>query len=292
MPNLRMIRRRITAVQNIQQVTRAMRMIAASRLRRAQEGIEQTRPYADQLTEFIRHLAAQVDQESHPLLEEREVKKATIIVIAGDRGLCRGFNANAFRKAIHRSEELATQGVATDFIVLGKKTVDFFRRRRLPVVEAFPGIFQHLDFATATAVARLATERFLNGETDLVEVIYNEFVSVLRQNLVARQYLPLKATPDESEESANEYDDYIYEPDQEYIWRALLDKYLNFAVWRMLLESNAAEQAARMTAMEEATNNAEEMIKNLISVRNKVRQTSITTELTEIVGSAESLRAD
>jgi F-type H+-transporting ATPase subunit gamma len=289
MPNLRMIRRRISAVQNIQQVTRAMRMIAASRLRRAQESIEQTRPYSDQLDTLIRHIGSLVEQDGHPLVTPRKQKRATIIVITGDRGLCRGFNSNALRLATERHDELTAQGIEVEILAVGRKAAEHFNRRHMSVVKAMPGVFQHLDFQTAVDVAGVASQRYMDGDTDLVEIVYNEFKSVMRQELVARQFLPLEPLPVDDDE---QFVDYIYEPDREQIWQSLLGKHLNFAIWRALLESNAAEQAARMTAMEEATNNADDMIKNLISVRNKVRQTSITTEIGEIVGAAEALQSD
>lgn len=288
MPNLRMIRRQITAVQSIQQVTRAMRMIAASRLRRAQAALESARPYSVRLNELLEHMAARIDQEGQPLFEQRERKRVTIILVAGDRGLCRGFNANVHRLAIQRQKEREEQGIETELIAVGKKPVDFLRRRRIETLEEYPGIFQHLRFYNATEISTLVRNRFNSGETDEVEIIYNEFQSVLKQELRVLQYLPLKPVKPEEEDSLTKY---IYEPDKQKIWRNLLDKFLNFEIWRILLESDSSEQAARMTAMEEATNNAEDVIKNLISVRNKVRQTGITTELSEIVGSAEALSA-
>ena len=287
MPNLRMIRRRISAVETIQQVTRAMQMIAASRVRRAQESILQARPYTDRLDLLIRHLASRVDQDAHPMLNVREHRHATLVAITGDRGLCRGFNANVLRQTMDRRAALEAEGASVDVIAVGRKAVDFFARNDVPTALSLPGVFQHIDFQTAVTIAEYAAEQFHTGETDLVEVVYNEFLSMIRQDLVTRQFLPLAPVPVVEEDQM--FVGYLYEPDREAIWSSLIDKYLNFSVWRMLLESNAAEQAARMTAMEEATNNAEDMIKNLVSVRNKVRQTNITTELNEIVGSAQAL---
>ncbi len=291
MPNLRMIRRQITAVQSIQQVTRAMRMIAASRLRRAQAALESARPYAVRLNELMEHMAARVDHEDQPLFEQRERKRVTIILVAGDRGLCRGFNANVQRLALQRQKEFEEQGIEAEFIAVGKKPVDFLRRRRIETLDEFPGIFQHLHYHFATTISDVVRNRFNSGETDEVEIIYNEFHSVLRQELKVLQYLPLKPVKPVKPEEDDNLIDYIYEPDKQEIWSNLLDKFLNFEIWRILLESDSSEQAARMTAMEEATNNAEDVIKNLVSVRNKVRQTGITTELSEIVGSAEALSA-
>ncbi len=286
MPNLRMIRRRINAVHNIQQVTRAMRMIAASRMKKAQEAIMQTRPYARRLEVLMRHMASRVPQEEHPLLAVREIRRATLVVVTGDRGLCRGFNANVIRRAAERYEALVNQGADCEIITVGRKAYDYFRRRERRILHHHVGIFQHLNFSHAQAIARQATERYERVETDLVEIVYNEFKSVLQQTLVAKHFLPLE--PVEPAEQGH-FVDYIYEPSKEAIWTDLVGKYLNLELWRVLLESNAAEQAARMTAMEEATKSAEDMIKQLISVRNKVRQTNITTELTEIVGASEAV---
>ena len=283
-----MIRRRIAAVSNIQQVTRAMQMIAASRVRKAQEATEQTRPYATKLETLMQHMATVVAQGEHPLLSQRPLRRATIIVVTADRGLCRGFNSNAIRHAIERHAELQEQGAEVELITVGRRASDFFRRRggAYSVVARHAGIFQHLEFLTAQQIALQAVERFTSGATDRVELVYNEFRNLLVQELVTKQFLPLEpVAPSEGESIA----DYIYEPSKELIWERLISKYVDLEIWRVLLESNAAEQAARMTAMEEATNNAADMIKNLISVRNKVRQASITKELTEIVGGSEAL---
>ena len=283
-----MIRRRIAAVSNIQQVTRAMQMIAASRVRKAQEATEQTRPYATKLETLMQHMATVVAQGEHPLLSQRPLRRATIIVVTADRGLCRGFNSNAIRHAIERYNELQEQGAEVELITVGRRASDFFRRRggAYNVVARHAGIFQHLEFLTAQQIALQAVERFTSGATDRVELVYNEFRNLLVQELVTKQFLPLEpVAPSEGESIA----DYIYEPNKELIWERLISKYVDLEIWRVLLESNAAEQAARMTAMEEATNNAADMIKNLISVRNKVRQASITKELTEIVGGSEAL---
>jgi len=281
-----MIRRRINAVHNVQQVTRAMRMIAASRMRRAQEAIMQTRPYARRLDVLMRHMASRIPQEKHPLLLVRPINHATLVVVTADRGLCRGFNANVIRRAVERYDELAAQGAACEIIAVGRKAYEYFSRRKYPIVGRHVGIFQHLGFSDAQAISAEATSRFRDAETDLVEIVYNEFKSVLQQKLVSEHFLPLEPV---EPSGRGLFVDYIYEPTQEAIWEALLEKYLNLELWRVLLESNAAEQAARMTAMEEATKSAEEMIKNLVSIRNKVRQTNITTELTEIVGASEAL---
>lgn len=286
MPNLRMIRRRIAAVRNIQQVTRAMRMIAASRMKKAQQAIMQTRPYARRLDSLMRHMASQVPQESHPLIAVREIRRATLVVVTGDRGLCRGFNANVIRRAVDRYDALTQAGAGCEIITVGRKAHEYFRRRSYPILHHHVGIFQHLSFGHAQAIAGQVVERYSSADTDLVEIVYNEFKSVLQQNLITGRFLPLE--PVEPQDGKH-FVEYLYEPSRETIWSNLVGKYVNLEVWRIILESNAAEQAARMTAMEEATKSAEDMIKQLVSVRNKVRQTNITTELSEIVGAAEAV---
>ena len=288
MPNLRMIRRRINAVTNIQQVTKAMQMIAASRVRKAQEAIEQTRPYASKLETLMQHMATVIAQGEHPLLTHRPLRRATLIVVTADRGLCRGFNSNVIRMAVQRHSELTSQGAEVEFITVGRRACDFFRRRSnvYSLVAQHSGVFQRLDFLNAQEIAVQAVTRYENGDTDLVELLYNEFRNLLQQDLITKQFLPLEPVePSDGETIA----DYIYEPSKQLIWERLIEKYVDLEVWRVLLESNAAEQAARMTAMEEATNNAADMIKNLISIRNKVRQASITTELNEVVSGSEAL---
>ncbi|HRS94047.1 MAG TPA: ATP synthase F1 subunit gamma [Candidatus Latescibacteria bacterium] len=286
MPNLRMIRRRINAVNNIQQVTRAMKMIAASRMRKAQENILVARPYVRRLETLLRHIASRIPQGAHPLLDVRPVKKALLIVVAGDRGLCRGFNANAIRRTVERYGELKAQGVECSLIAVGRKPYEYFGKRGFPIAASHTGIFQHLNFLDAQEIASEATKLFLNRDADLVEIVYNEFKSVIQQVVVLERFLPVEPiAPEDGDMPCH----YLYEPSLEAIWSSIVGKFVNLEIWRVLLESNAAEQSARMTAMEEATKSAEEMTKRLIGIRNQVRQTNITTELTEIVGAANAL---
>jgi F-type H+-transporting ATPase subunit gamma len=291
MPNLRMIRRRISAVTSIQQVTGAMQMIAASRVRKAQEQILQTRPYAQKLEGLMSHMASQIAQGDHPLVTPRPVEHATLIVVTADRGLCRAFNSNVIRRATERRNDLVAQGATVDLITVGRKSTDHFNRRSAdyPIVASHAGIFQSLKISTAQEIAAQAVELYRTRTTDHVEVIYNEFKNMLQQDLIVKQFLPLcTVVPSDDSEGSSEVD-YIYEPDLAAIWDRLVSQYLDLEIWRVLLESSAAELAARMTAMEEATDNAADMIKSLISVRNKVRQATITQELSEIVGGSDAL---
>jgi F-type H+-transporting ATPase subunit gamma len=281
-----MIRRRISAVHNIQQVTRAMKMIAASRMRKAQESILATRPYVRRLDVLLRHVASRIPQESHPLLVVRPVRKALLIVVTGDRGLCRGFNANAIRRTVERHAELTEQGVECSLITVGRKAYEYFAKRGYSVTASHIGIFQHLNFLDAQAIASEATNLQRTADVDSVEIIYNEFKSVISQVTTLEHFLPVEPIVPEGDTG---FADYLYEPSLQDIWDSLVEKYVNLEIWRVLLESNAAEQSARMTAMEEATKSAEDMTKRLIAVRNKVRQTNITMELNEIVGAANAL---
>ncbi len=287
MPNLRQIRRRISAVSNIQQVTKAMQMIAASRVRKAQDRILQTRPYAERLETLMHHMASMVAQSGHTLVEEREIRHATVIVVTGDRGLCRAFNTNAIRAGLDAHEELTEAGAEVEFIAVGRKSAEYFRRRRgtYKLAAEHPGLFSHLEFLHAQQIAVQVVDRYREGDTDRVVVAYNKFKNMLQQELITKQFLPLRQV----KPSVDNLVDYIYEPGKEAIWEQLIAQYVDLEVWRILLESNAAEQAARMTAMEEATNNAQDMIKDLTSVRNKVRQGNITRELSEIVGGSSAL---
>ena len=256
-------------------------------MRKAQDRILQTRPYANKLETLMQHMASMVAQSGHPLLEDRDLKRATVIVVTGDRGLCRAFNTNAIRAGLEVHEELTDQGTEVEFVAVGRKCAEYFRRRQstYQLLAEHPGVFGDLEFLTAQQIAAQAVDRYEAHDTDRVVLVYNKFKNMLQQDLVTKQFLPLQPV----EPSTEGVVDYIYEPDKEAIWERLISQYVDLEVWRVLLESNAAEQAARMTAMEEATNNAQDMIKDLTSVRNKVRQGNITRELSEIVGGSSAL---
>ncbi|HTY37580.1 MAG TPA: ATP synthase F1 subunit gamma [Bacteroidota bacterium] len=289
MATLREIRRRITGVKNTQKITKAMKMVAAARLRRAQESIISTRPYARKLGELLRHLVTKVDVSLNPLLAGRETKNVLLVVITADRGLCGSFNSNIIKAAVAHLKTYS--GVSTKVLTVGRKGTDYFGKRAFDVVHRHPGIFNDLDFSDAREILQEITEGYLKGEYDKVEVIYNEFKSVIQQRIVIEQMLPI---PPEELASAGglrslSQVDYIYEPSSAEIVNALLPRHLNFQMWRMLLESNAAEQGARMTAMDNATENAKELIRDLTLKFNNARQAAITKELLEIVSGAEAL---
>lgn len=289
MATLREIRRRISGVKNTQKITKAMKMVAASRLRRAQESIISARPYARKLGELLRHLVTKVDVNLNPLLVGRETKNVLLIVVTADRGLCGSFNSNIIKGAVSHLKTYF--GLNAKVMTVGRKGADFFGKRNFNVVGKYPGIFTSLDFDDAREIVQKATQGYLSGEYDKVEVIYNEFKSVIQQRIVIEQLLPIPA--EETRPSTDLHSlaqvDYIYEPSSAEIVNTLVPRHLNFQLWRILLESNAAEQGARMTAMDNATENAKELIRDLTLKFNNARQASITKELLEIVSGAEAL---
>ncbi len=291
MATLRDIKSRITGVKNTQQITKAMKMVAAARLRRAQDNIINARPYSRKIAEVLNNLLLLEKNFSNPLAEERELKKAVVIVVTSDRGLCGGFNMNAIREAeqIINSEfaELKREG-NLELICLGKKGLDHFGKRNYEVTGRYPGIFADLKYEFVSKLISELIKRFLNREIDQVKVVYNEFKSVVQQNIVAAQLLPIKPRAEKDLENASA--EYIFEPDKPSIINSLFPRYLNAQMWSILLESYAAELGARMTAMDMATENAKELIRTLQITFNKERQASITSEILEIVSGANALK--
>ena len=290
MATLREIRRRITSIQNIEQVTDAMRVVAAARLRRAQENINATRPYADKLNTILGHLISQMDTENealtHPLLEKRETRHVCIISISGDRGLCGSFNSNVIRTTTQRVQQYQEKGIDVTLICIGRRSQEHFARRGYDITDAYINIFRQLEFQTAVDVVHEFEHLYTDKKIDKVEVIYNNFKSAILQTVLVEQLLPLEPEIPEGDEL---FLDYIYEPGQVELFEMLLGKHLNMQMWKVLLDSNAAEQAARMAAMENATQKAKELIDELILQRNRARQTQITTEISEIVSGAAAL---
>ncbi|MSS71274.1 MAG: ATP synthase F1 subunit gamma [Candidatus Latescibacteria bacterium] len=287
MPNLRMLRRRIISVKNIQQVTNAMRMVAAARMRRSQENMMASRPYSRKMGALLRHVASLSEQKQHPLLIERELKHVCLVVITSDRGLCGSFNSNIIRRAVQQVRSYQKQGVDVSLVCVGRKGRDFFARRDYTILGEHLNIFGRLGFHHAQAIVKEILYIYTQLEVDRVEIVYNEFRSALQQNLLCSQFLPVIP---EAPDRENGFTDYLYEPSQKELLDELLPRHLNVQIWQMLLESNASEQAARMTAMENATKNARELVDDLTLVRNKVRQATITREIAEIVGGAEALK--
>ena len=286
MPNVRDIRRRIRSVKNTQQITRAMKMVAAARLRRAQESVLNARPYANQMRAVLSSVAGRAEQRSHPLLEERPVKRVLLVFITADRGLCGAFNANLIRAAQQYIPNTAASGVEVSMLAVGTKGRDFFRKQPIALVGQHVGIFGHIKFATAQDIAREIIDRYCKKEADAVDFIYNEFKSVMTQRLIVERYLPIKPFP---APPGQVLIDYIYEQPPAEIFNSLLPRYVETEVYRALLESQAAELSAKMTAMDAATSNAGELIDTLTLQMNRIRQAAITKEIIEIVSGAAAL---
>ena len=285
MPSLIDIRRRIRAVKSTQQITKAMKMIAASRLRRAQDRILAARPFAQQMLRVMNSLAARVDPSAHPLLTARDqdrVGRTMLIVISADKGLCGGFNTNIIKGANAFIGQTADRQVALGLV--GRKGRDFFKRRGFDVVYEQINVFSQLKLSDAQAIAASAIDEFLGGRADSVYLIYNEFKSVMSQRVVVERLLPIPRL--EPEAGAPPLIDYLYEPGPEEILRDIVPRHVEIQVYRALLESAAAEHAARMTAMDAATKNSAEMIDTLTLYMNKVRQAAITREIIEVVSGA------
>ncbi len=286
------LRRRIRSVKSTQQITKAMKMVAASRLRRSQDRVIAARPYAAALEATLGSIASRVPPRKdgsplHPLLEQKAEKRIVLVVVSGDKGLCGGFNANVNRAVGAFLREARERGVAeVRLVALGRKAVEFWKRRSLEILEARPGIFSKLGYDTAAEIARKAAGLFVSGEADAVYVIFNEFKSVLSQVVRTKRLLPVEL-PAGSTAPAT---DYLYEPAPEAILGRLVPRHMEFQVYRTLLESNAAENAARMTAMDSASKNAGELIDSLTLTFNRARQARITKELIEVVSGAAGLK--
>jgi len=282
MPSLLDLRRRIRAVKSTQQITKAMKMIAASRLKRAQDRVVAARPYAQRMLQVLNSLAARVEPDSHPLLRAgSEADRPLLVVITADRGLCGSFNANVIKAAGQFIAE-GNRAEAIDLGLIGRKGRDFFRRRGFEVRFEQVGIFQRLTYAEAAEIANAAIEEFASGRASSVHLVYNEFKSVIAQRIVLEQLLPIPRL----EATAEPTTDYLYEPPADEIFADLLPRHVQAQVYRALLESNAAFFAAQMTAMDAATRNSSEMIDNLTLYMNKVRQAAITREIIEVVSGA------
>jgi len=287
MPSLIDLRRRVRAVKNTQQITKAMKMVAASKLRRAQERITNARPYAVQMQHVLAGLAGRVDSSIHPLLTVREQTPASrtlIISVTGDKGLCGSFNTNAI-KAATQAALGSTMPVTLGLV--GRKGREYFGRRGYQVEFEQIGIFQKLTFANAQTIATLAIDAFTSGRADKVLLVYNEFRSVISQRVVVDQLLPIARTDGGAVETNTA--DYLYEPSAQKIFDELLPRYVEVQVYRALLDSNAAFYAAQMTAMDTATRNSADMIGSLTLYMNKVRQAAITREIIEVVSGAQAL---
>lgn len=288
MASLKDIRQRIKAIKNIQKVTNAMKMVAAARLRRSQMNMEQARPYARRINEVLEHLLPAIDRSLNPLLAVREPEKVGFVIVTADRGLCGGFNGNIIRTATGLLQEYERDEVS--LICVGKKGRNYFVKEGYNVIGHYTDFWNELAFQHAAGIMEQVRRLYLENNLDKVILIYNEFKNVVRQEIVTRQLLPLILSEVENGSGpAPEFGEYLFEPSEEDIVNSLVPRHLNVQVWQALLESNAAEQAARMNAMGAATENAGEMISTLTLEYNKARQAAITKELLEIVSGAEAL---
>jgi len=288
MATLQDIRRRIRSVQSTQKITRAMKFVAAAKLRRAQERIVEARPYAIKMAELVQVLGRGLGEDKHPLLARREAVRPLYVVVTADKGLCGAFNSNVIRRALDLLRGRPADAMA--LVAVGRKSRDFFRRRPWPVRVERVGLLDRLTFEQARELAQELIQAFLAAEVDEVWLVFNEFRSVAVQKVVVERLLPIEP-PAAEEAGEGSGVEYLYEPDPATILGALLPRHVEVQVYRALLESAAGEHGARMTAMEAATKNADEMIGQLTMQYNKARQERITKELLDIVGGAEALRA-
>ena len=289
MANLRAIRKRIGSVKSTQQITKAMKMVSAAKLKRAQDAIVAARPYARQMREVVQAVARRAGQDAHPLLMSRETKKLGLLVITSDRGLCGGFNSNLLRAVNRFLEEKRKKDEEVVLFAVGRKARDFFRRRRIPLRKEYINILGSLSYSHAVQLAHDMVDGYLAGEFDEVVIAFNEFRSAISQNIRMDSLFPIEFERAEGE-APEAGIDFLYEPSQKEILSTLLPKYVEAQIFRMLLESVAGEHGARMTAMDSATNNAVDMISRLTLQMNRARQASITKELMEIIGGAEALK--
>ncbi|MDE2665260.1 MAG: ATP synthase F1 subunit gamma [Acidobacteriota bacterium] len=284
MPNVLDIRRRIRSVRNTQQITKAMKMVSAAKLRRAQEAILRARPYAGQILEVVRSLMARSEIRRHPLLEEREEKSIQLVVVTADKGLCGAFNANIVKAAEGFIREKGDRSL--DLFCVGRKGLEYFGKRTTPIRHRQVNLFQRVEYAHARQITGKLVSQFLSGERDAVYLLYNEFKSVIQQRIAVERLLPIPPIALSPEQSPV---DYIYEQPAAVILNTLMPRHVEVQVFRALLESSAAEHGARMTAMDAATNNAVEMIESLTLTMNRARQAGITKEIIEVVSGAAAL---
>jgi F-type H+-transporting ATPase subunit gamma len=290
MPSLQSLRRKIVAVKNTQKITKAMKMVAAAKLKRAQDRILSSRPYAHKMREVLANLSRRVNRSAHPLLQKRTGTKIEILVVTSDRGLCGAFNTNIIRKAVETLREHEGRGHKATVSLVGRKSRDFFRRRNWALRQQWTEVFDKLSFEHALDIGQDLTDHFVKGTFDELYVIYNEFKSAIQQRVIVERLFPIEALETDGTASATLGGSYEYEPDEEELLEALLPKHFQIQAYRILLESSAAEQGARMAAMDGATRNAGELIKKVTLYYNKTRQTVITKELMDIVGGAEALK--
>ncbi|AAC07791.1 F0F1 ATP synthase subunit gamma [Aquifex aeolicus] len=282
------IKRKIQGIKNTKRITNAMKVVSAAKLRKAQELVYASRPYSEKLYELVGHLAAHVDTEDNPLFDVREERNVDVILVTADRGLAGAFNSNVIRTAENLIREKEEKGVKVSLILVGRKGFQYFTKRGYNVIKGYDEVFRKtVNFNVAKEVAEIVKERFLNGETDRVYLINNEMVTRASYKPQVRVFLPFEAQEKEVEELGT----YEFEVSEEEFFDYIVNLYLNYQVYRAMVESNAAEHFARMIAMDNATKNAEDLIRQWTLVFNKARQEAITTELIDITNAVEALKA-
>ena len=291
MASLKEVKERIKSVSSTQQITRAMKMVAAAKLRKAQDRIVQMRPYSEKLSAILSNVSSGNEEEGMDTYSaSREVKRALVVAVTSDRGLCGAFNSNIFKAVRNFLNTEEMQGVEVTILPVGKKSYDQFRKTKHTVIDQYWNVFSDLRFDRVREAAEFAMNGFENGDYDHVVLVYNEFKNVATQIVRTEQFLPIAAQ--ETEENSTVATDYIYEPSKDFIVEELIPKSLKIQFYKSVLESNASEHGARMTAMNKATDNAGELLKELKLTYNRTRQAAITKEILEIVGGAEALAAD
>jgi F-type H+-transporting ATPase subunit gamma len=284
MANLKDIRNRIKSIKSIQQVTGAMKMVAAAKMRRAQENMEKARPYSSRLSELLDELIPNIDRSAMPELLVRDIKKTLFVVVTADRGMAGAFNTNVLKEAHKSIDAIGKENV--DIICIGKKAFGYFKHRSYPIALQYVDFWNDLTYNDAISLGADIISRYVNEEVDQVNVIYNKFINVARQEIKNEIFLPIDNKIEKKKIYKTEK---IFEPSKQAVVKSIIPRYLNTQIWQYLLESNASEQAARMLAMENATSNAQDLIKDLKLQFNKARQSAITTEMLEIVSGAEAL---
>jgi F-type H+-transporting ATPase subunit gamma len=300
MPSIREIRQRIRSVKNTAKITKAMQMVASSKMRRSQERVEQARPFAEQIRELVARMAAAASNnddlgEDLALLKQRPVKNIGIVLISPDRGLCGALPSNINRQAAHTAQDesnrFAEQGhkPGVEFVAVGKKGRDFVLRTEQNMIAEFTDYGDHPTMGDAAAIAQVAVDAFLKGEVDVVYLIYAKFVNTATQTPVTVQLLPVKPPETEEKGQTGESTEYIYEPNEQELFKALLPRYVDVQVYQALLEAIASQYSAQMVSMKNATDNANDLVQDLTLTYNKVRQAAITTQILEVVAGAEAL---
>ena len=292
MPTLRDINKRLRAIKNTKKITAAMKMVAAAKLRKVQDRMLNFRPYASGMESVLSNLAKVSEREIHPLLALRPRKTVEVVVITSDKGLCGAFNSNVLRASFKYINQLKADGIELNLSVIGRKARDFYRRREFERRNDWTGISGNVTYGNAQEIANSLSENYINEAVDEVVLIYNEFKSMIAQRIVTMKLLPIGTIEPEGEEARDMsmYGDYMYEPSRQAIFEQLLPKYIEIQIFRALIESSAAEEAARMAAMENATKNCSELIEKVTLQANKVRQAMITKDLMDIVGGVEAMK--